>query len=159
MFHFYFPLLPTTLGNFIVVVFQSLSPVRLFTNTWAVASQAPLPSTVSWSLLKFMFIELVILSNHLIICCPRLLLSVFPSIRVFSNESALRIRWPKYWSFNFSISPSNECAALISFRIDWLDLLAVRGTPKSSPHHSWKASILRLHLQVSRCNTVTFPSH
>ena len=130
MFHFYFPLLPTTLGNFIVVVFQSLSPVRLFTNTWAVASQAPLPSTVSWSLLKFMFIELVILSNHLIICCPRLLLSVFPSIRVFSYKLALGIRWPKYWSF--SISPSDEYSGLISFRIDWFDLLAVQRTLESS---------------------------
>ena len=129
-----FPLLPTTLGNFIVVVLQSLSPVQLFTNTWTVASQVSLPSTVSWNLLKFMFIELVILSNHLIICCPLLLLSVFPSIRVFSYELVLGIRWPKYWSF--SINHSNEYSGLISFRIDWFDLLAVQGNLKSLVQHT-----------------------
>ena len=101
--------------------------------------------TVSRSLLKLMSIELVMPSNHLILCCPLLLLpSIFPGIRVFSNESALRIRWPKYWSFSFSISPSNEHPGLISLRMDWLDLLAVQGTLKSLlQHHSSKASILR----------------
>ena len=96
------------------------------------------------SLLRFMSIELVILSNHLILCCPPLLLlSIFPSIRVFSNESPLRIRWPKYWSFSFSISPSNEYSGLTSFRIDWLDLLAVHGTLKSLlQQHNSKALIL-----------------
>ena len=94
--------------------------------------------------LPFMSIELVMPSNHLILCCPLLLPSIFPSIRVFSNESVLCIRWPKYWSFSFSISPSNECSGLISFRMDWLDLLAVQGTLKSLlQHHSSKASILQ----------------
>ena len=99
----------------------------------------------SWSLLKLMSIESVMPSNHLIFCCPLLLLpSIFPSIRVFSKESVLRIRWPKYCSFNFSISSSNEYSGLISFRMDWLDLLAVQGTLKSLlQHHSSKASILR----------------
>ena len=98
--------------------------------------------TISWSLLKLMSIESVMPSNHLILC-HLLLLSIFPSIRVFCNESALRIRWPKYWSFSFNISPSNEHSELISFRMDWLDLLAVQGTLKSLPqHHSSKASIL-----------------
>ena len=98
----------------------------------------------SWSLLKFMSIESLMLINHLIFCCPLLLLpSTFPRIRVFSNESALCIRWPKYWSFSFSISPSNECSGLISFRIYWLDLLAVQRTLMSLlQHHSLKASIL-----------------
>ena len=97
-----------------------------------------------WSLLKLMSIESVMPSNHLILCCPLLLPpSIFPSIRVFSNESVLHIRWPKYWSFSFSISPSNEYSGLISFRMDWLDLLAVQGTLKSLlQHHSSKASIL-----------------
>ena len=99
---------------------------------WTAAHQASLPITNSQSLLKLMTIESVIPSNHLILCCHLLLLpSVFPSIRVFSSESALWIRWPKYWSFNFSISPSNEYSGLISFRIDWFDLLAVQGTLKS----------------------------
>ena len=99
---------------------------------------------ISQSLLKFMSIESVMPSNHFIFCCPLFLLpSIFPSIRVFSNESALQIRWPKYWSFSFSISPSNEYSGLISFRIDWLDFLAVQGTLKSLlQHHSSKASIL-----------------
>ena len=101
------------------------------------------PPCPSWSLLKLMPIELVMPSNHLILCCPFLPPSILPSIRVFSNESALRIRWPKDWSFSFSISPSNEYSGLISFRMDWLDLLAVQGTFKSVlQHHSSKASIL-----------------
>ena len=111
---------------------------------WTVAHQASLCITNSWSLLKFMSIELVMPSNYLILCCILLLPpSVFPSIRVFSNESVLRIRGPKYWSFSFSISPSNEYSGLISFRMDWFDLLAVQGTLKSLlQHHSSKASIL-----------------
>ena len=111
---------------------------------WAAAPQASLSFIVSQSLLKLMSIELMILSNHFILCCPLLLLpSNFPSIRVFSNESALHIRWPKYWSFSFSISPSNEYSGLISFRVDSLDLFAVQGTLKSLlQHHSLKASIL-----------------
>ena len=111
---------------------------------WIAAHQASLSITNSWSLFKLMSIELVIPSNHLILCCPLLLLpSIFPSITVFSKESALHIRWPKYWSFSFNISPSNEYSGLISFRMDWLDLLGVQGTLKSLPqHHSSKASIL-----------------
>ena len=106
--------------------------------------QASLSITNSWSLLKLMSIESVMPSNHLILCCPLLLLpSIFPSIRVFSNESLLHIRWPEYWSFSFKISPSNEHPGLISFRMDWLDLLAVQGTLKGLlQHHSSKASIL-----------------
>ena len=124
---------------------QLLSHVRLFATQWTAASQALLFIPNSWSLPKLMSIELVMPSNHLVLCRPLLLLpSIFPSIRVFSNESALRIRWPKYWSFSFSISPSNEYSRLISFRTDWLDLLAVQGTLKSLlQHHSSKASILR----------------
>ena len=111
---------------------QSLNRVWLFATPWTAVRQASLFITNSWSLLKLTSIESVMLSNHLILCCSLLLLpSIFPSIRVFSNESALRIRWPKYWSFSFSISPSNEYSGLISFRIDWLDLLAVQGTLKS----------------------------
>ena len=123
---------------------QWLSRVRLFATPWAAARQASLSITNSWSLLKLMPIESVMPSNHLILCRPLLLLpSIFPSIRVFSNESVLQIRWPKYWSFSFSISPSNKYSGLISFRIDWLDLLAVQGTLKSLlQHHSSKASIL-----------------
>ena len=119
--------------------------VRLFVIPWTVACQASLSITSSRSLFKLMSIESVMPSNHLILCHPLLLLpSVFPSIRVFSNESVLRIRWPKYWSFSFNISPSNEHSGLISFRMDWLDLLAVQGTLKSMlQHHSSKASILR----------------
>ena len=117
----------------------------LFVTPWTAARQAPLSFTVSWGLLKFLSIESVMLSNHLILCCPLLLLpSIFLSIRVFSSESALHIRWPKYWSFSFRISPSNEYSELISFRIDWLDLLAVQGTLKSLlQHHNLKASILK----------------
>ena len=111
---------------------------------WTAAHQASLSITNSQSLLKLMTIELVMSSNHLILCHPLLLLpSIFPDIRVFANESALHIRWPKYWSFSFSISPPNEYSGLISFRIDWLDLLAVQGALKSLlQHHSSKASIL-----------------
>ena len=111
---------------------------------WTAACQASLSITNSWSLLKLKSIELVMPSNHLILCRPLLLLpSIFPSIRVFSNELVLHIRWPKYWSFSFSISPSKEYSGLISFRIDWLDLLAVRGTLKNLlQHHSSKASVL-----------------
>ena len=113
-----------------------------FATPWTAARQASLSIINSWSLLKLMSIESVMPSNHLtILCCPLLLLpSSFPSIRVFTNESALRIRWPKYWSFSLNISPSNEYSGLISFRIDWLDLLAVQGTLKSLQHHSSKAS-------------------
>ena len=107
---------------------QSLSHVWLFVSPWTAAHQASLSITNSWSLLKLMSIESVMLSNHLILCHPLLLLpSILPSIRVFSSESVLCIRWPKYWSFNFSISPSNEYSGLISFRIDWFDILAVQG--------------------------------
>ena len=113
---------------------------------WTAARQASLSITNSQSLLKLMSIELVMPSNHLILCRPLLLLpSIFPSISVFSNESVLHIRWPKQWSFSFSISPSNEYLGLISFRMDWLDLLAVQGTLKSLlQHHSSKASIFQL---------------
>ena len=123
---------------------QSLSHVQFFVTPWTAACQASLSITNSQSLLKLMSIELVMASNHLILCHPLLLPpSILPSIRVFSNESVLRIRWPKYWSFHFSISPFNECSGLISFRMDWLDLLAVQGTLKSLlQHHSSKASIL-----------------
>ena len=112
---------------------------------WTIACQASLSFIISWSLLKFMSIESVMPSNHLILCHLLLLLpSVFPNIRVFSNELALCIRWPKYWSFSSSISPSNEYSGLISLRIDWFDLLAVQGTLKSLlQHHSLKASILQ----------------
>ena len=111
---------------------------------WTVTHQTSLPFIISLSLFKLMPTDSVMPSNHRILCHPLFLLSsVFPSIRVFSNESALLIRWPKYWSFSFSIGPSNECSGLISFRIDWFDLLAVQGTFKSLlQHHSSKASIL-----------------
>ena len=124
---------------------QLLSHVQLFVTPWTAALQASLSITNSQSLLKLMSTELVMPSNHLILCCSLLLLpSIFPSIRIFSNESALRMRWPKYWSFSFNISSSNEYPGLISFRMDWLDLLAVQGTLKSLlQHHSSKASILQ----------------
>ena len=144
MENFYFSLfnLHVSWGGTLV---QSLSCVRLFATTWTAAHQVSLSVTNSQSLLKLMSVESVMLSNHLILCRPLLFLpSVFPSIRVFSSESVLHIRWPKYWSFSFSISPSNEYPGLISFRMDWLDLLAVQGTLKSLfQHHSSKASILR----------------
>ena len=127
-------------------VVQSLSYVGLFLTPWTAALQASLSFGISLSLLKLRSIESVMPSNYLTLCHPLLLLpSIFPSIRVFSNESILCIRWLKYWSFSFSISPSNEYSGLISFRMDWFDLLAVQGTLKSLlQHHNQKASILRL---------------
>ena len=123
---------------------QSLSHVQLFATPWAAAHQASLNITNYWSLLKLISIESEMPSNHLILCHPLLLLpSIFPSIRIFSNESALCIRRPKYWRFSFSISPFNEYSGLICLRIDWFDLLAVQGTLKSLlQHHTSKASIL-----------------
>ena len=122
---------------------QSLSHVQLFATPWMAAQQASLSITNSWNLLKLMSVESVMPFNHLILCRPLLLPLIFPKIGVFSSESALHIRWPKYWSFSFSISPSNDHPGLISFRMDWLDLLAVLGTLKSLlQHHSSKASVL-----------------
>ena len=124
---------------------QSLSHVQFLVTPWTAALQASLSITNSQSLLILMSIESMTPSNHLILCYPLLPPSIFPSIRVFSNESVLHIRWAKYWSFSFSISPSNEHSGLISFRMDWLDLLAVQGILKSFlQHHTSKASILRL---------------
>ena len=122
-----------------------LSPVQLFVIPWTAAHQASLSFTISQSLIKLLSIELVMPSNHLILCCPLLFLpSVFPSIRVFFNESALYIRWLKYWNLSFSISPPNKYSGLISFRIDWFDFLAVQWILKSLlQHHSLKASILQ----------------
>ena len=140
------------MGSVVVVVVQTVSHIRLFATPGTAAHQASLSFTISWSLLKFISIESMISSNHLILCHPLLLLchpllllsSIFPSIKVFFNESTLCIRWPKYWSFSFSMRPSNEYSGLISFRMDWLDLLAVQGTLKSLlQHHSSKASILQ----------------
>ena len=129
---------------------QPLSRVQLFATPWTTACQSSMSVTNSWSSPKPMSIEYVLPSNHLILCHPLLLPSSFPSIRVFSNESDLCIRWPKYWSFSFSISPFKEHPGLISLRMDCLDLLAVQGTLKSLlQHHSSKASIL-LHLDVFR---------
>ena len=124
---------------------QLHSHVQLFATAWTTARQASLSLTNSQSLLKLMFIESVMASSHLILCGPLfLLLSIFPSIRVFSNESVLCIRWPKYWSFSFSVSPSTEYSGPISFRIDWLDLLVVQGILKNLlQHHSSKASVLQ----------------
>ena len=126
-------------------VVQSLSHIHYSVTPQNAAHQASLSFTIPWSLLKFMSMESVMPSNHLILCRPLLLLpSIFSSIRVFSNESTLHMRWPKYWSFRFSISPSNEYSGLISFRMDWLDLLAVQGTLKSLlQHHSSEASVLQ----------------
>ena len=127
-----------------VIVVQLLSCVRLFAISRTAGCQAPPSSTISRSLLKFMSIESMMLSNHLILCCPLLLPSIFPSIKVFFSESALQFRRPNYWSFSFSSSPSNEYSGLISFRIDWFDLLAVPGTLQGLlQHHSLKAPILR----------------
>ena len=125
--------------------FQSLSHVRLFVTPWNAPCQVFLSITNSWSLLKLMFIESVMLSNHIILCHPLLLqASIVPSIRVFTNESVLCIRWPKYRSFHFSMSPSSEYSGLISFRMDWFDFVSVQGTVKSLlQHHSSKVSILR----------------
>ena len=133
--------------NFPVVIPHSLISSEVASDSvtpWTAAHQASLSFIISQSLLKLMSTELVMPSNHLILCCPFLLLpSIFPSISVSSNESALCIRWPKYWKFSFSTSPSNEYSGLISFRIDWFDLLAVQGTLKSLlQHHNLKASIL-----------------
>ena len=127
---------------------QTLSCVWLFATPWTAAFQASLSITNSWSLLKLMFIELVMPSSHLILCHPLLLPpSIFPSIRVFSNESVLCIRWPKYWRFSFSLSPSNEYSGLISFKIDWFDLLAVQGSLKSLlQYHS--ISVLSIFLLI-----------
>ena len=123
---------------------QWLSRFRLLATPWTVARQASLSITNSWSLLKLMSIESVMPSNHLILCCPLLSPSIFPTIRVFSSESILRIRWQKYWSFSFNISSSSEHSRLISLRMHWLDLLAIQGTRKSLlQHHSSKASILQ----------------
>ena len=129
------------MNNTIVAVVQSLSHVRLFVTPWTAAHQASLSFNISQSSFKRMSIESVMPSNHLILCRPLLLLpSIFPSIRVFSSESILWIRWPEYWSFSFSISPSNEYSGLISFRIDWFDLLAIQGILKNLlQHHSSKA--------------------
>ena len=129
----------------ILFIVQSLGHGQLFASPGTGAHQASLSFTIFQSLLKLMSIESVMPSNHLILCCPLLLPpSIFPSITGFSNESVLHIRWPKYWSFSFSISPSNEYSGMISFRIDWFDLLIVQGTLKSLlQHHSSKASILQ----------------
>ena len=124
-------------------VVQLLSCIQLFGTPWTAACQVSLSFTIFQSLLKLTSIESIMPSNHLILCRPLLPPSIFPRIRVFSNELALRIRWPKYWSFSFSISPSSEYSRLISFRMDWLDLLAVQGTLKSLlQHHSSKTAIL-----------------
>ena len=131
--------------KFVLNSVHSLSCVLIFATPWTAASQASLSITNAWSLLKLMSIESVMPSNHRILCHPLLLQpSIFPSIRVFSNESVLRIRWPKYLTFSFKISPSNEYWGLISFRMDWLDLIAVQETFKSLlQHYSSKASILQ----------------
>ena len=131
-------------NEIVVVAVQLLSRVRLIVTPLTEVHEASLAFTISWSLLRLRSIESVMPSNHLILCRPLLLLpSIFPSIRVFSNESVLRIRWPQYWNFSFSISPSSEYSGLISIRIDWLDLLAVQGTLHSLlQHHSSKASSL-----------------
>ena len=134
---FLFPLLPflyfpPTPSFFFLSSVQLLSHVPLFVTPWIAARQASLSINNSWSSPKLMSIESVMPSNHLILCHPLLLPSIFPSVKVFSNESVLRIRWPKYWNFSFSISPSNEYSGLISFRMDWFDLLAVQGTQLSA---------------------------
>ena len=129
-----YPVISSNPENCFVVVVQSLSRVPLFGTSWTAACEASVSFTISQSLLKLMSIESVILSNHLILCCYLLFLSsVFPSIRVFSSESALPIKGPKHWNFSFSINPSSETSGLISFKIDWFDLLAVQGTLKSLP--------------------------
>ena len=136
--------------NYFVSSVQSLRHVRLYATAWIAALQASLSITNSRSLFKLMSIESVMPSNHLILCCPLLLLpSIFPSIGAFSNESALSIRWPKYWRFNFNINPSNEYSGLISFRMDWLDLLAIQGTLESIlQHHSSKQQFLGAQLSL-----------
>ena len=133
-----------TLMNLEDVVVQSLSRVPLFATPWTAAHEAPVSFTISLSLFKLMSIESVMPSNLLILCHSLLLLSIFPSIRVFSSESVLHITWPKYWSFSFSISPSSDYSGLISYRVDWVDHLVVQGTLKSLlQQHSSKASILQ----------------
>ena len=137
------PLIPLQ-SYVVVVVVQSLCCVQLFGTLWTAACQASLSFTISYSLLKLMSVESMMPSNHLLLCHSLLLLPlIFPSIRVFPNEWALCIRWPKYWTFSFSISPTNEYSGLIFFRIDWFDLLEVQGTLKSLQHRSSKASILQ----------------
>ena len=148
-FHFHFRgklcLFVTCLSIMFLLCFQFSCSCLTLCDPWTAAPQASLSFITSWSLLKLMFIESVMPSNHLILCLPLLLLpSIFPSIRVFSSKSVLCIRWPKYWNFSFSISPSNEYSGLISFRMDRLNLLTVQGTLKSLlQHHSSKTSILR----------------
>ena len=139
--HSYFVLCTFSITGFVISSVQSLSHVRHFATPWIAARQVSLSITNSWSLPKLMSIESVMPSSHLILCCTLLFLPpIPPSIRVFSSESTLHMRWPKYWSFSFSISPSNEHPGLISFRMDWLDLLAVQGTLKSLlQHHTSKA--------------------
>ena len=135
---------PSDVKNWLIWPWCWERSVRLFATSWITAQQAFLSITNSWSSLRLTSIESVMPSNNLILCRPLLLPSIFPSIRVFSNELVLYIRWPKYWSFRFSISPSNDYSGLISFRMDWFDLLAVQGTLKSLlQHHSSKASILQ----------------
>ena len=131
-------------ASLIISSVQSLSRVRLFATPWTAARQASMFISNSQGLLTLMFIKSVMPANHLILCHPLLLpTSIFPNIRVFSNESALRIRWPEYWSFSFNIIPSNEYSGLISFKMNWLDVFAIQGTLKSLlKHHSSKASIL-----------------
>ena len=138
-------LLHSTLTSMCWAYIQLLSHVRLFATPWTATPQASLSFTISRCLLRLMSIVSVMPSNHLALCCPLLLLPlIFPSIRVFANESYLRIRWPKDWRFSFSISPSSEYSGLTFFRIDQVDLLAVQGTLKSLlQHHTWKASILQ----------------
>ena len=127
-----------------VIVVQLLSCVRCFSTPRIASRQASVSSTISRSLLKFMSIESMMQSNHLILCHPLFILpSIFSSMRVFSNKLILRVQWPKYWSFSFSIRPSNEYSGLISYKIDWFDLLAVQGTLKSLQHHNSKASSLQ----------------
>ena len=146
---------------------QSLSRVWLFVTQWTAACQASLSLTISQSLPEFMFIESVMPSNHLILCCPLLLLpSIFPTIGIFSNESAVCIWWSKYWSLSFNITPSKEYSGLISFKIDWFDLLAFQGTLKSLlQHHSLKASVLQCsaffmvqlsHLYITSRKTISW---
>ena len=140
---------------FLYELVQSLNRVWLFVTPWTAARQASLSITNSRSLLKLMSIESVMPSNHLILCCALVLLpSFFPSIRVFSNESVLHLRWPKYWSFGFSIHPSNEYLELIYFRIDWFDLLVVQGTVKSFlQYHSSKALIcIKIFIRIFHGN-------
>ena len=136
---------------------QLLSHVRLFATPWTAACQASLSITYSRSLIKLMSIESVIPSNHLILCCPLLLLPLsFPSISIFSNESVLRIRWPKYWSFSFNISPSSEYSGLISFRMHWFDIHAVLGTLRRLLQHHSSKSINSLALSFLYSPTLTF---